>query len=669
MFIESIKLKNFRCYKYQEFKFDEPSGKIVDLIEGDTGAGKTSLFNSIGWCLFGKETSSLLGEEEQDLGIPNIKAKQEESEYEVSVELTIGGIGEHADGLMIIKRAKKYRGNAAIPLNEGNLTLALVENGNTNYFEGFDADKMLKEYLSPEFIEFYMFDGEYLAKGENIKGKNLDGAFRRLFKIGSLNTLMQKLMEVSKEYGAKRVNNPKTQELQEEYESKFEEKQNKEEELESLKEEIKVYEDNINKKQEDIDKLKGIYEGVVRAKKIIEELSNLKEEHITIKNKVENARKDYYQAILNGAYQVLLRGLISNAARVVSDANKDADMPPYIKQPFLDKLIKSHVCICGRELNEGTDEFNAVLKYRDAGLNHNSQNILSELSLVLHGISTDSGPETRIESRRAELKNLIIQENDVNEKIAKHNETKDKLSDEEIMIYNKYKYDSTELDNLKARLNIDKTKVGNLSASVESLKKALDSLNDRINKASERNKEAEMAKKEKSIADIAYEVISNLSSRLSSKFVQLLEDELNNIIPKVRFMSEFTARIEVGEFNGLSIKVVDKQLDPDKSYLPGAKNQTINILLIAAFTRALSKAAFGDIVPFIVMDHPFSNLATPRKIEIIDMFSTLFQNTKILMLIPPEDFDENKVIKTIDSIWKVNNCQYNKECKAEKVVP
>lgn len=669
MFIDSIKLKNFRCYVDQEFIFTERSGKIMDIIKGDTGAGKTSLFNSIGWCLFGKETSSLLGEGSQDLGIANANAIHGNEIYEVSVELTIGGIGEYSDGIMILRRAKKYKGSTQItPEPNGNLYLSITESGDPEILKGDNAERRLTDFFSREFIEFYMFDGEYLAKGENIQGGNLDTAFRRLFRIGALSTLTRALKDVSDEFSAKRANYPKLEELQREYTENTAEMEGKNKEISELEKEVHEHKDRIRQKEEDLANLKSTYESITKAKEIIDKLRKLKTEDRSLRDAVANARKNYHQAILDHACKASLKELIGDAAKAVSMAREKADIPPYIKTPFLDQLIKNHECICGRSLDDGTRELKMVLKLRDSGDDSYNDNVLSELGTALSKLSADTGPEVAIEGAYKRLRDKMKEEHNKASEIDEYDEDRNELTQQEQKAYDGYNDTFKELDMLKTAL---KTKKGELDNSIkrrDHLNEILDGLDKRMGRISENNKAAERANKEKRIADNARDTVKLLSSRLSSAFVELLEKELNDIIPQIGFLSGFTANIEVGELNKLSVKVIDQHLDRDRAYLPGGKNQTINILLIAAFTRALSEASFGGKVPFIVMDHPFSNLAMTRKIEIIEKFSSLFKNTKILMLIPPGDFEEHEVASIIGSTWQVSNCQQKRECKAEKEV-
>ena len=115
MFIKQIRLKNYRCYKKAEIKFgiDLKNKKNINLATGEIKAGKTTLFNSIGWCLYGKETQFLLGtkiEEKDEKPVPNEKSyENDKALVEVEIDIKIPE-GSYIESLSIRRACIFIRG-------------------------------------------------------------------------------------------------------------------------------------------------------------------------------------------------------------------------------------------------------------------------------------------------------------------------------------------------------------------------------------------------------------------------------------------------------------------------------------------------------------------------------------------------------------------------------
>ena len=71
MYIEKIKLKNFRNYKEQEIEFN----KNINIIYGDNAQGKTNILEAIFYCAFGKSFRTSKEKELISLDEPNLQVE------------------------------------------------------------------------------------------------------------------------------------------------------------------------------------------------------------------------------------------------------------------------------------------------------------------------------------------------------------------------------------------------------------------------------------------------------------------------------------------------------------------------------------------------------------------------------------------------------------------
>lgn len=84
----SLKLENFRCWKNLDVKL--PIGSIT-LIKGNSGVGKTTILQSITWCLYGNVR----------LVAPNHLEKQDGNKTKTSVILTLSGFIDNTKNITI----------------------------------------------------------------------------------------------------------------------------------------------------------------------------------------------------------------------------------------------------------------------------------------------------------------------------------------------------------------------------------------------------------------------------------------------------------------------------------------------------------------------------------------------------------------------------------------
>jgi len=122
MIIRSIKLKNYRRFKNLDLDMPE---NLIGII-GNNGAGKTTVVEAIGWCLYGNRIRRT---DKQD-----IRSQFCDTADECSVEL-IFTCGDHEYRILRQLKGKTATAEAAIYLNANPEPVAVQERGVNEYIE------------------------------------------------------------------------------------------------------------------------------------------------------------------------------------------------------------------------------------------------------------------------------------------------------------------------------------------------------------------------------------------------------------------------------------------------------------------------------------------------------------------------------------------------------
>jgi DNA sulfur modification protein DndD len=185
MYLRSVELRDWRSYRKAHFEFPKPTNKKnVILIKAPNEHGKTSLFEAITLCLFGRDGLILLprariasdGEVTDKLaatygrflsGILHRRAIQD-SRFSCSAAVTF----EDDDGDTIeIRRRWYFRADGTHKAADDDLTIFEGENRRplaapatvTNTDEWY-RDYIAKKFIPASLAEFFLFDGEQVQR-------------------------------------------------------------------------------------------------------------------------------------------------------------------------------------------------------------------------------------------------------------------------------------------------------------------------------------------------------------------------------------------------------------------------------------------------------------------------------------------------------------------------
>lgn len=680
MFIKSIELENYRCHAKSKIDFF-PDGKPgnLSILEGVDGAGKTCIFNAIGWCLYGKETLELLGAKSQNLRIPNVANLDSSKPTKVSVEIwlefeTGDAINSEAINSKFtqarVLRTAMFRGSG---IYDDELKLALYSSSEAPHLmHTEDAKTFIAEIAPKDLIEFYMFTGEYLSNVNNSNGANINASIQGQFKMGAMLSMKNLLDNLAEDYHDKaaRKSGIDNSEIQANIDSIKDEILKNDEHIEKLLHDKQQYENDKKDAEQQMVKLRDQKKFIEGKNEALQELQQNKAHLTNIRKEKKEKLANMHKLLIDSGYLSLASNTIKSAYSKVRDEIGSANLPPNIKREFLEDLLSNKKCICGRTLQENSKEYNQILNLKNQSEIESQKLVLTELSPTL-GFISSTMLKTYIgdlQTYQQDIANLISHEQEANEELTKFNQSVQSLDEEEIQVLDDYKKAEDNFEQFNRFVNDTQSEIKSCEEGQTSLENKLSELNKKQENSAKKYEEGKKLIEYKDKAKELGDIINRLREKIVAKFIAEFEKQANSLLATLSGLSHLSIRIKQNA-GKIDVAYEDKYLSIESdAYLADGQQQIISIVLVAAYIKVL-KTLGGGIAkaPFVVMDHPFSDLGLPRKEEILKSFSTLFKETKCIILTPPGDFDLNPISAYIASHYKIENDPKNKICNTEAI--
>ena len=187
MKIISLSLCNFMPYKGDtKIEFPQDDQRNVMIIFGENMRGKTSLLNSIRWCLYGKA----LGRHLRELPLHELHNKEAASQGDWSMEVRLEF---ESDGhfFSLLRRATK-RATVAVPSRPEDFQVEVVLQKDRFAINGNLVEGEINRIAPEQVSRFFLFDGELLQEYEELlvegseQGKGIKAAIEQVLGVPTL---------------------------------------------------------------------------------------------------------------------------------------------------------------------------------------------------------------------------------------------------------------------------------------------------------------------------------------------------------------------------------------------------------------------------------------------------------------------------------------------------
>lgn len=662
----SLELKDFRqYYGIQSIDFGNESKKNITIILGENGEGKTGIFRSVIFSLFGEITLS--GEDPSArknrkkntdlIHLVNINRLEEEKEN--SVEAYVKIKFSHLGKIYEIKRTitEMMENNGSIIGDDTTEVEMIVtdENGNTSadkITNDNDVQLELSKILDKKLKDFFFFDGEKiesLSKPNKETREEVKSGIIRLLQIDSVTKSIELLKSLEKKQQEKINKNTSNTRLLakcKELDRLVDEEENVVKEIDDLENELiqcENYISSIETKLAENEDIKKQYE--IRENKI-KELNGKKELLLHLNQTAKMLIKPQ-------GSNLLLEDYIITVKNFIEQDNISGEYSSKISLQLIDELLNNKVCICGETIDENSKRYNTIIELR-------KKYKKSELSSFMTTFKYKVNEYYNVKDNfNKEIKELLTQRSDIEDEIESLNKHINDINED-------IKERSRNEENLKALEEVlqkhkDKEKhIENKKNQKEYRRKQLGELIKEVKKEIEKEEKQEQTLnkefKRKEYIVTLKESFNNVLNGYSEEMRSKISQEATRIFKKLISAKDkgMINYIEINE--NYEIKVLgwnDSTLTADIS---AGQRQIVSL----AFVIALAKVASGSNTEMNVplfMDTPFGRISGTNRDNLINCIPDLTKQWILLMTDTEFTRAEEKEFKStnkVSNFYKLN---------------
>ena len=339
MVLEKLILTNFRqFYDTNELEFSTDARRNVTLIHGENGVGKTTILNSILWCLFEYVTPDF----EQPKDLINHEAIAEKVKYcRVEVYFVHEGTKYSAQRIFSLAKGTTFR-------------VHKIEGGNYRQLPGPNA--FINSVLPRDMAPYFFFHGEGVASiSEGKESEKFRTAVRTILGFTFAECAINDLSIIRKEY-TKKISDLDTK--------NFVLKRLSKEEAE-----LEIAIDRFKEKQTSVigetkkvnDELASIEErlgasGNADVRRLKKSIEATERRLVGYQTELKRVNQERQALIEQYGWAVFGAELMDHGLEFIDESTLKGRIPAPYQDQFVEDLLELRQCICGRSLEDGSEE-------------------------------------------------------------------------------------------------------------------------------------------------------------------------------------------------------------------------------------------------------------------------------------------------------------------------
>jgi len=636
MRIEKIKLHNYRQYRDVEIPF---YNEKLNICIGKMGIGKTNILNAINWCLYGEEP--YLSMESKGLPILNLATIENSENVESrSIKIEIWVTTDDNQKIIFERKVRfliydgKIKNPVAAESPHFEVKISNKE-GNFEIFKDEDAKPYIERFVPRGTKEFFFFDGERLDKYfREATAEKIKHSIFQICQMNLLEKVKENLENVIKDYKREAgKNNP-------EIDAKNKKLEDIRKSLKDCKSQISKVNEQIviakNKKEEYNEKLRGLPDTVKlqKRKNILQERK--KEKEIYLDTKKDNKHDILFEIGKN----LMLFESIKNSISIIEEKERKKEIPPTIDRNLLKHLLENNKCICGRQIEVGSQEeekLNELLK----GIKLSSF-ISREL---LH-------MKNPLISIHDEIKQFKIKTKEITEEISRYQKELDDINTEISQIDNELGGFDIEKIRMWHQAYQDFEKIYSenhakliiFNGEKEGYLNDIENLENEIDNDIKKKKILEQIRCYHDFSKKAYNVLKNTKDTIMDEIRKEVAIETKRIFFDLMWKEKTFEDVTINEDYNISVTHVMGY--ECLGSISGGERE----ILALSFTLALHKISGFDSP--IIIDRPLTMVSGESREYVAKIFLELALERQIMLLLTPDEF------KDVRKFWSNDFCNF-----------
>jgi DNA sulfur modification protein DndD len=591
MKIELMTLTNFRqFYGEHTIRFSRDTTKNTTVICGVNGAGKTSLMMALSWCLYGLEFENI-GE------LINKRALTQTPvnfSIETRVQLVFTHAGERYTATRVLKSDRTSQDNW-LRDNQSRLTLAKVRSD--GQFETIHNPTGFIESILPYNVsQYFFFDGEkidqFTKSGHEDEVKS---AVRNVLKIEVLERARTHLASVAREYQQelKKKATGQLQILLEKQDKLSTELEAQRVGLEKLRGERNAAQRQLGEINEQLSRIEAIRQWEEKRKQIVVEIKAKEEEKDHLWTNIRESS--------NKCFILFAKPTVEKALAVLDEKRARGEIPPGIREQFVQDLLTQERCICGRPVTEGSAEYDELMRLLGKSVSSVLENSViqsaGDLRSLLAGSNEIMNQMKMSMKRKVDIENQVESLNQQLDEISRHLQ---EFDSEEVGALEKKRVEWHEQITLLAG------SIGGKEERMNQLRNELEDLKIEISKAELHEKSARGLQRRLTLSSKATDALDKMCDIFATNMRQQIQKEVLEIFSKLIWKDSQFQKVRVSD--DYQLEVFDRWGLPARRELSAGERQVLSLAFITGMAKVTEEEA-----P-LIMDTPFGRLSSvPRE--------------------------------------------------------